>query len=118
MARRSAASLVLPALARQPMKPPAKLSPAPVGSWTSSSGYAGTEKTELSCTILAPCSPRTLVIKRGEHGAMMVHDNSVFSVPAYPLEEVHDPTRAGDSFAGGFMGCPASAGSTSDAAVL
>ena len=61
--------------------------------------------------------PRTLVIKRGEHGAMMVHDNSVFSVPGYPLEEVHDPTGAGDSFAGGFMGCLASAGSTSDAAL-
>ena len=54
--------------------------------------------------------PRTLVIKRGEHGALMVHDNFIFSVPAYPLEEVHDPTGAGDSFAGGFMGYLASAG--------
>ena len=59
--------------------------------------------------------PRTLVIKRGEHGALMVHDNSVFAVPAYPLEEVRDPTGAGDSFAGGFMGYLAAAGSTSDA---
>jgi sugar/nucleoside kinase (ribokinase family) len=48
--------------------------------------------------------PRTLVIKRGEHGALMVHKDFLFSVPAYPLEEVHDPTGAGDSFAGGFMG--------------
>jgi sugar/nucleoside kinase (ribokinase family) len=48
--------------------------------------------------------PKTLVIKRGEHGALMVHDKFVFSVPAFPLEEVHDPTGAGDSFAGGFMG--------------
>jgi sugar/nucleoside kinase (ribokinase family) len=48
--------------------------------------------------------PRTLVIKRGEHGALMVHKNFLFSVPAFPLEEVHDPTGAGDSFAGGFMG--------------
>src|SRR5262249_25752075 len=47
--------------------------------------------------------PRTLVIKRGEHGAMMVHRDSVFCVPAFPLEEVRDPTGAGDSFAGGFM---------------
>jgi sugar/nucleoside kinase (ribokinase family) len=54
--------------------------------------------------------PRTLVIKRGEHGAMMVHDDWVFCVPAYPLDEVHDPTGAGDSFAGGFMGYLASAG--------
>jgi sugar/nucleoside kinase (ribokinase family) len=54
--------------------------------------------------------PRTLVIKRGEHGAMMVHDHFIFSVPAFPLEEVHDPTGAGDSFAGGFMGYLADAG--------
>ena len=55
--------------------------------------------------------PRTLVIKRGEHGALMVHDKFLFYVPAYPLEEVHDPTGAGDTFAGGFMGYLASAGS-------
>src|SRR5579863_9437120 len=48
--------------------------------------------------------PSTLIIKRGEHGAIMVHKNFVFSVPAFPLEEVHDPTGAGDTFAGGFMG--------------
>jgi sugar/nucleoside kinase (ribokinase family) len=54
--------------------------------------------------------PRTLVIKRGEYGAMMVHDDWVFCVPSYPLDEVHDPTGAGDSFAGGFMGYLASAG--------
>jgi len=54
--------------------------------------------------------PRTLVIKRGEHGALMVHNKFIFSVPAFPLEEVHDPTGAGDSFAGGFMGYLAAAG--------
>lgn len=54
--------------------------------------------------------PRTLVIKRGEHGALMVHDKFLFSVPAFPLEEVHDPTGAGDTFAGGFMGYLAGAG--------
>jgi sugar/nucleoside kinase (ribokinase family) len=54
--------------------------------------------------------PRTLVIKRGEHGALMVHNKFLFSVPAFPLEEVHDPTGAGDSFAGGFMGYLACAG--------
>ena len=48
--------------------------------------------------------PSTLIIKRGEHGAIMVHKNFLFSVPAYPLEEVIDPTGAGDTFAGGFMG--------------
>jgi len=54
--------------------------------------------------------PRTLVIKRGEHGALMIHEKFIFSVPAFPLEEVHDPTGAGDSFAGGFMGYLASVG--------
>ncbi len=54
--------------------------------------------------------PRTLVIKRGEHGALMIHEKFIFSVPAFPLEEVRDPTGAGDSFAGGFMGYLASVG--------
>jgi sugar/nucleoside kinase (ribokinase family) len=58
--------------------------------------------------------PKTLVIKRGEHGALMVHENFLFSVPAYPLEEVHDPTGAGDCFAGGFMGYLAGAGKIND----
>jgi sugar/nucleoside kinase (ribokinase family) len=61
--------------------------------------------------------PSTLVVKRGEHGAMLVDKHGVFCVPAFPLEEPHDPTGAGDSFAGGFMGYLASEGSTSDAAL-
>jgi sugar/nucleoside kinase (ribokinase family) len=61
--------------------------------------------------------PSTLVVKRGEYGAMLVDKNGVFSVPAFPLEEPHDPTGAGDSFAGGFMGYLAGAGSTSDASL-
>ena len=47
--------------------------------------------------------PRFLVIKKGEHGALLFHENYVFSAPALPLEEVFDPTGAGDSFAGGFI---------------
>jgi sugar/nucleoside kinase (ribokinase family) len=54
--------------------------------------------------------PSTLIVKRGEHGALMIHDKFIFSVPAYPLEEVRDPTGAGDAFAGGFMGYLAKAG--------
>ncbi len=54
--------------------------------------------------------PKILVIKRGEHGALLVCRDFLFAVPAFPLEEVHDPTGAGDSFAGGFMGYLASAG--------
>jgi sugar/nucleoside kinase (ribokinase family) len=61
--------------------------------------------------------PSTLVVKRGEYGAMLVDKNGVFCVPAFPLEEPHDPTGAGDSFAGGFMGYLASVKSRSDAAL-
>ena len=48
--------------------------------------------------------PRFLIIKKGEHGALLFHENEVFYAPALPLEEVFDPTGAGDTFAGGFMG--------------
>ncbi len=48
--------------------------------------------------------PRTVVVKQGSYGALMFHEHSVFSAPAYPLENVFDPTGAGDTFAGGFMG--------------
>ena len=61
--------------------------------------------------------PRILVVKRGEYGAMMVDKHGVFCVPAFPLEEPHDPTGAGDSFAGGFMGYLAAAKNTSDASL-
>ena len=59
--------------------------------------------------------PRTVVIKKGEHGAFMFTKTSVFFAPAYPLETVFDPTGAGDSFAGGFMGYLARTGDLSDA---
>ena len=48
--------------------------------------------------------PERLVIKKGEHGALYFDDEGVFSVPAYPMENVHDPTGAGDTFAGGLAG--------------
>jgi sugar/nucleoside kinase (ribokinase family) len=48
--------------------------------------------------------PKFLIIKKGEHGALLFHENKVFFAPALPLEEVFDPTGAGDTFAGGFMG--------------
>ncbi len=54
--------------------------------------------------------PKILIIKKGEHGSMLFTDHTVFIVPAYPLEDVFDPTGAGDSFAGGFMGYVASRG--------
>jgi sugar/nucleoside kinase (ribokinase family) len=48
--------------------------------------------------------PHTLVIKKGEHGVLMFSEEGSFAAPAYPLEEVFDPTGAGDTFAGGFLG--------------
>ena len=59
--------------------------------------------------------PRTVLIKKGEHGAFMFTKDSVFFAPAYPLESVFDPTGAGDSFAGGFMGWLARTGDLSEA---
>ncbi len=57
--------------------------------------------------------PAFLVIKKGEHGALLFHENHVFFAPALPLEEVFDPTGAGDTFAGGFVGHLAKTGNIS-----
>ena len=59
--------------------------------------------------------PEMVVIKKGEHGAFLFKQDSIFFAPAYPLESVFDPTGAGDSFAGGFMGYLARSGDLSDA---
>lgn len=59
--------------------------------------------------------PKTVLIKKGEHGAFMFTKDSIFFAPAYPLESVFDPTGAGDSFAGGFMGWLARTGDLSEA---
>ncbi len=61
--------------------------------------------------------PKTLVIKRGEYGALMIDGKSAFGTPAFPLEEVVDPTGAGDSFAGGFFGYLAATRSTDPVAM-
>ena len=60
---------------------------------------------------------KTLIVKRGEYGVLMFSDTSVFAAPAYPLEEVFDPTGAGDTFAGGFMGYLANTGDVSEAGI-
>ncbi|SEO42853.1 PfkB family carbohydrate kinase [Mucilaginibacter sp. AW1-7] len=57
--------------------------------------------------------PQYLIIKKGEHGALLFHEDKIFSAPALPLEEVFDPTGAGDTFAGGFIGYMAKAGTVS-----
>lgn len=59
--------------------------------------------------------PKTVLIKKGEHGAFMFTKDTIFHAPAYPLESVFDPTGAGDSFAGGFMGWLARTGDLSEA---
>ena len=63
--------------------------------------------------VIRAMGPQTLIIKKGEHGALLFGDNDeIFFCPALPLEEVFDPTGAGDTFAGGFIGYLASTGRT------
>ena len=56
-----------------------------------------------SAQKISAMGPKFVIIKKGEHGALLFHENKVFSAPALPLEEVFDPTGAGDTFAGGFI---------------
>lgn len=65
---------------------------------------AGEANLVKAARAIREMGPSTLVVKRGEYGALMFSGDEVFSAPAYPLESVFDPTGAGDSFAGGFMG--------------
>lgn len=57
-----------------------------------------------SARKLLAYGPKAVILKKGEHGALLFTDNTHFSAPAFPLEEIKDPTGAGDSFAGGFIG--------------
>ncbi len=63
--------------------------------------------------VIRAMGPRYLVIKKGEHGALLFYEDKIFSAPALPLEEVFDPTGAGDSFVGGFIGHLAKSGDLS-----
>jgi sugar/nucleoside kinase (ribokinase family) len=63
--------------------------------------------------VIRAMGPKYLIIKKGEHGALLFHGEKVFFAPALPLEDVFDPTGAGDTFAGGFMGFIAATGDTS-----
>lgn len=58
--------------------------------------------------------PKSLIIKKGEHGALLFCNDNIFSAPAYPLESIYDPTGAGDTFAGGFIGHLAKTGDLSE----
>ncbi|MEK6791749.1 MAG: PfkB family carbohydrate kinase [Deltaproteobacteria bacterium] len=66
--------------------------------------FAGASSLVKAARIIQGYGPKTLIIKRGEYGAMMFNEGEVFHAPAYPLEEIFDPTGAGDTFAGGLMG--------------
>ncbi|HLU86208.1 MAG TPA: PfkB family carbohydrate kinase, partial [Taishania sp.] len=63
--------------------------------------------------VIRAMGPKFLIIKKGEHGALLFHEEKVFFAPALPLEDVFDPTGAGDTFAGGFMGYIAATKDTS-----
>lgn len=65
---------------------------------------SGVHSLRKAAKIILEMGPKYLIIKKGEHGALLFGDNNIFYAPALPLEEVFDPTGAGDTFAGGFVG--------------
>jgi sugar/nucleoside kinase (ribokinase family) len=65
---------------------------------------SGVHSLVKAAEIIHKTGPKFLVIKKGEHGALLFHNDRVFFAPGLPLLEVSDPTGAGDTFAGGFMG--------------
>lgn len=75
-----------------------------------------TEESNLirAARVILSYGPNRVIIKKGEHGAISLTHSTFFSAPAYPLESVSDPTGAGDSFAGGFLGYLASTGDLSE----
>jgi len=75
---------------------------------------SGTGNLRRAAAAIQKLGPRIVVVKRGEYGACLFKDGTIFFAPGYPLEEVHDPTGAGDSFAGGFMGHLARSGDLAD----
>ncbi len=77
--------------------------------------FAGEASLVKAANKILAEGPRCLIVKRGEYGALMFNGDSIFSAPAYPLEDIFDPTGAGDSFAGGLMGYLANTDDISDA---
>ena len=65
---------------------------------------SGVNSLRKAAKIILEMGPKYLIIKKGEHGALLFGENNIFYAPALPLEEVFDPTGAGDTFAGGFVG--------------
>jgi sugar/nucleoside kinase (ribokinase family) len=77
----------------------------------------GCHELRRACRELLKLGPRLVILKKGEHGAMLLSRQDCFMLPAYPLEQVVDPTGAGDSFAGGFLGYLAARDDTSPGAL-
>jgi sugar/nucleoside kinase (ribokinase family) len=77
----------------------------------------GTTNLVRAARQIRELGPETVIIKRGEFGALLFDSHGIFAAPAFPLEEVRDPTGAGDTFAGGFMGALARARSTEAASL-
>jgi sugar/nucleoside kinase (ribokinase family) len=75
--------------------------------------YAGTPGILAAARAIMANGPSAVIVKKGEHGVILVSDQGIFGAPALLLEDVKDPTGAGDSFAGGFMGYLASTGDLS-----
>ena len=75
--------------------------------------YTGKHSLLRAAREMLALGPKALIVKKGEHGAALVTSDGYYYAPGYPLEDVVDPTGAGDSFAGGFLGYIASQGSTS-----
>jgi Sugar kinases, ribokinase family len=71
---------------------------------------AGESNLRRAASWVQEKGPEIVIVKKGEHGAVLFADDWMFFVPGYPLNEVFDPTGAGDAFAGGFMGHLASCG--------
>jgi len=76
---------------------------------------SGVDNLKRAAREIQKLGPRIVVVKRGEYGACLFQGSTVFFAPGYPLEQVHDPTGAGDTFAGGFLGHLARSGELSEA---
>jgi sugar/nucleoside kinase (ribokinase family) len=76
--------------------------------------FSGEASLVKAAKIIFDSGPRTIIVKQGEYGALMFNGDTIFSAPAYPLEDIHDPTGAGDSFAGGLIGYLANTGDLSE----
>jgi sugar/nucleoside kinase (ribokinase family) len=79
--------------------------------------FAGTSSLIAAARAILAMGPKTLVVKKGEYGCVLFTPKGYFFAPAYPLEEVRDPTGAGDSFAGGFIGYLARCGHISEGTI-